>query len=243
MAETDAKSAVDPKGPVEVIVASATEALGSAFVVWILGGVALSIAGAFARDMIPSLPPGLAGEQVPKGHHAVHYNAWWREGRSDAFVLFFAIFFVHSLWAAFHGGKIGGGKRIQRILAKLRENWFGLVVGNAISAWVATLVLGITQNFLPLQMLWHMALALMLPILREISRFVFGEAATAGLGAWFSWYDSNQIKLTFWVIYLGGVFDDLGVPNFKSLAKWGWRRFQKRKETSATPPVDGGEAV
>ena len=42
----------------EIIIDSATEAFGSAFVVWGLGGVAISIAGSFAGDMIPSLPPG-----------------------------------------------------------------------------------------------------------------------------------------------------------------------------------------
>jgi hypothetical protein len=57
------------------------------------------------------------------------------------------------------------------------------------------------------------------------------------LGQWFSWYGDNQMKLNFWIIYLAGAFDDLGVPNYKTLARWAWRRYKKRqwKAAKATP--------
>ena len=224
MAETETKSGVDPQHVVlrsatEVIVGSATEALGSAFLLWVLGGVAISIAGSFAHDMIPSLPPGFAGQEPLEGHHSGHHDAWWDAVRGGAFGLFFAIFFAHSLWVGFHDGAGADGGRIRRILSNLREKWFGLIVGNAIGAWAAVLVLGIMQNFSPWRMLWHAVGGMVLPVVREVGRFFFGESAAAGLGAWLSWYDANQIKLTFWVLYLGGAFDDLGVPNFKTMAR------------------------
>ena len=67
----EAKSAAEPqpmasRNAANIIVASATEAFGSAIFLWVLGGVAISIAGSFAGDMIPSLPPSLAG-QGPAG--------------------------------------------------------------------------------------------------------------------------------------------------------------------------------
>jgi hypothetical protein len=37
---------------------------------------------------------------------------------------------------------------------------------------------------------------------------------------------------------LGGAFDDLGVPNLKTLARWTWRRMRKRKPT-ALPATAG----
>ena len=234
MAKRDRKSHADlepmaARGLGEVIFASATDAFGSALVLWILGGVAISIASSFAGNMVPSLPPGFGGEGGSEGHPAGNHHEWWTAMRGSAFGLFFAIFFVHSLWQGFHGGEVGVGKRIDRILSNLRENWFGLIVGNAISAWAAVLVLGLIPNFSPLQMLWRQLSEVVLPAIREIGRFFFGEAGWASLGGWFSWYQANQLKLDFWIIYLGGAFDDLGVPNYKTLARWGWRRRQKCK--------------
>ena len=100
MAEpTDDPQPVASRNAGEVIADSATEALGGAFTLWILGGVALSIAGSFAGDMIPSLPPGFAGSEPSEGHLTGHHSAWWHEVRGNAFVLFFAIFlFIRCGW-------------------------------------------------------------------------------------------------------------------------------------------------
>ena len=121
MAETDNQSVPAPRfdpsrDPLKTIFDSALEAFGSAFVVWIMGGIAFSIAGGFAGGMVPSLPPGFGGP--PSGPH----HGWWRVVRGDAFGVFFAIFFVHSLWVAFHGRESGPGKRLERILSHLREH-------------------------------------------------------------------------------------------------------------------------
>jgi len=231
MAETENKSAAAPgfdpsPDALDIIFDSAFEAFFSAFLVWIMGGIALNIAAEFSGNMVPSLPPGLGGTQL--GPH----NGWWAAVRGKAFAIFFAIFFVHSLWVGFHGKSSGLGKRMERIVSHLRENWFGLIVGNAIGAWVAIVILGSLPNFSPIQMLRHWAWGMALPVIREIANSFLGPSITASVGAWFSWYGDNQMKLNFWLIYLAGAFDDLGVPNFKTLARWAWRRMQKRKETS-----------
>ena len=234
MAETENTSGVasrfDPSRNLEeIIIGSATEALGSAFVVWILGGVAISIAGGFAGNMVPSLPPGFDGPE-PRFQHG-----WWQAVRGEAFGIFFAIFFVHSLWLGFHGK--GTGKRLERILAHLRENWFGLIVGNAIAAWVAVLILSVVPNFSPLRMLAHWVWGQVLPGIHQTVAFFLGASKTDALGDWFSWYGANHMKLNFWLIYIAGAFDDMGVPNLKTLARWGWRRMQKRKRANVTAPA------
>jgi hypothetical protein len=243
MAEPEIKSAADPqavlrRNAVETILSSAAEAFGSAFVVCLLGGIALSIAGSFAGEMIPSLPPGFDRPQAGKAD-----NSWWDTAQSGAFGFFFAIFFIHSLWVGFRSPEIRAGKRIERILSNLRENWFSLIVGNAIGAWVAVLVLGVVPNFSPLHMLWEWVLGMVLPVARAIALHVFGASNTASLSDWFSWFNANQTKLYFWILYLAGAFDDLGVPNIKTLARWSWRRWQKRKAAPLPEAVDRGEVA
>jgi hypothetical protein len=240
MTQAESKSAADPqsaalRSAAEVIFASVTEALGSAILLWMLGGVALGIAGAFASGMVPSLPPGFAAQGTAEAHHSGRHYSWWHAVRGGAFVLFFAIFFVHSLWVGFRESAGGRRGRMPRILSNFRENWFGLVIGNAISAWVAVLVFGIAQNFSPWQIFWHWGWGMVLPFVTEIGHLVFGFAGLSSLGAWISWYGANQTKLTFWILYLCGAIDDLGIPNFKTLLRWAWRRRQKHKATLIGP--------
>lgn len=238
----DTKSAEHPqdiplRNPLETILSSATEAFASAFVLWMLGGLAINFAGSFARQMVPSLPPGF--DPPP----AAHDHAWWHTARSGAFGFCFAIFFIHSLWVGFRGPAGRAGKRVERILSHLRENWFSLIVGNAIGAWVTVTVLGHLPSFSPFLMLWHWFLGWVLPGLRAIAIFLLGASNTASVSDWFSWYNTNQPKLYFWLLYLAGAFDDLGIPNFKTLARWAWRRWQKRKPATLPTSVDRGEVA
>jgi hypothetical protein len=245
MAKTESKSSADSKpAPTrsagEVIIASATDAFGSAIVLWLLGGVAVSMAGSFAGQMIPSLPPAFAAQQSSEADHAGHHFAWRQAMRGGALVFFFAIFFIHSLWLGFHGGETGGGSRIKRILSNLRENWFGLIVGNAIGAWAATLVLGMVPDFSPVRMLGQWVWEMILPVIKEFGDYDSWSSNSASLGQWLAWYQANQIKLTFWILYLSGALDDLGVPNFKTLARWAWRRMKQRKGSSLPVSVERG---
>ncbi len=176
----------------EVIVASATEAFGSALLLWILGGVAISIAGSFAGDMIPALPPFFASQPTSEAHHARHHDAWWQAVRGGAFVFFFAIFFMHSLWIGFRGEGAGPGRRLQRIVSDLRENWFSLIVGNAISAWVAILVLNIMQDFSLWAFFWQWVWDILGPVFAEIGRFFLGSSNSGNFGDWYSWVMRRQ---------------------------------------------------
>lgn len=251
MAETQNKPDANPQSAPErnageVILSSAVEAFSSAIVVWALGSIAIGMAGMFAGEMIPSLPPGFDGRQAAEADHAGHQPSWRLPGHmpslglgghESALVCFFAIFFVHSLWMGFHGKAVG---RKGRVLSKLREDWFGLIVGNAISAWVAAVILNMVPNFSLVQILWQ---SMVLPCIREATHALFGGSMPAGLGSWYSWYEANNEKLYFWLIYLAGVFDDLGVPNFKTLARWAWRRWQKRKQMPLPASAGRGDVA
>jgi hypothetical protein len=230
-----------------VIFSSAAEAFTSAFFVWLLGGAALSIAGQFAGEMIPSLPPFLAARQPLESGNPAHHFAVWESVRSGFFVLLFAIFFVHSMWKGLRGGGEEVGRRVQGILSKLRENWFSLIVTNAIGAWVATLMLSILPsvgNFALAQMFWHSIGGWVASVISGPARFILGPSNTDAVSAWILWYGDNHLKLNFWIIYLGSAFDDLGVPNFKTLARWAWRRWRQRKRACfpvAVGPSGGAE--
>ncbi|MGO8700201.1 MAG: hypothetical protein ACLQVY_21130 [Limisphaerales bacterium] len=43
--------------------------------------------------------------------------------------------------------------------------------------------------------------------------------------------------MNFWILYAAGVFDDLGVPNLKTLARWLWRRWRKKQNTAQLTSV------
>ena len=194
-----------------------------------MGSVALSIAGSFAGEMIPSAPPGFGGWEHAEGDPSTRYEGWWDIKGNTPLVCLFVIFFSHSLWVNYRTRKAALGKRTARILANLRGNWFSIIIGNAIGAWAATLVMGLVPNFSVFQMFWDWLLGLAFPVIRQAAIFFMGASNTASVGNWISWYHANYIKLAFWVLYLAGTLDDLGVPNIKTVARWAWRRFQKRK--------------
>lgn len=240
MAEITTKVAPDLQGASErsvlgVIISSATEAFTSAVMVWLLGGIAFSLASTFTEEMVPSPPPFYHGQHAGKSHHA-HGGDDWGEASGYVLALFFAIFFAHSLWVGFHGGGTVRGGRLQHIVNNLREDWFSLIVTNALTAYIAVEFLKLGQEISVWNMVWQWIWEVVNPVIGGAGQFVLGPAKSSALGQWFSWYSDNQMKLNFWIIYLAGAFDDLGVPNYKTLARWAWRRHKKRsaKVPSAT---------
>lgn len=220
---------------IELVAGSAKEAFASALILWLLGGVAISLAGSFAQGMIPSPPPGFAAGGPPRT--GAPHGVRWTGMHEIWFGVFFAIFLAHSLWTGFCGSQTEGTGRLQWTLSKLREHWFQMIVGNAISAWAASLVFNITSeaawSFSLWQIVWGAVRHLVGPLAQSVGRSLLGPVHWRQIGDWRAWYGANQAKLVFWMVYLGGVLDDLGVPNYKTLARWGWRRWRTRR-TSAT---------
>ncbi|HWD18323.1 MAG TPA: hypothetical protein VHB20_03525 [Verrucomicrobiae bacterium] len=217
-----------PRADLAAVIGCAVEAATSALVVSILGQVALSIAGAFAGGMIPTPPPLFGAGDAAPSHH------WhgWSLLRGHALYFFFAIFFAHSLWGLFRprpalDAHHGGRRRVYHILYKVRENWFRMVIGNAITAYIAVVILASLQNFSLRHLIWNALGEWARVHLESLVQYPFGPSQGRYLSDLFSWYGSNAAKLNFWFVYITGVFDDLGVPNFKTLACWLWRRYRK----------------
>ena len=97
--------------------------------------------------------------------------------------------------------------------------------------------MGILPNFSFLAMFWDWILSLVLPVIRQGAVSFLGASSVAGVGDWLAWYHANNIKLAFWFLYLAGALDDLGVPNIKTIVRWAWRRYQKRKANTAEAPL------
>ncbi|HEY3855658.1 MAG TPA: hypothetical protein VGO67_14815 [Verrucomicrobiae bacterium] len=201
----------------EVIWDSAVEAASSAFVVCILGGVAFSIAGAFAGGMIPSRPPFFAGRHQPEIAHSSSVGDWLHSLKGHAFAFLFAVFFAHSLWIGFRRfDERGAGKRLVFILSKLREDWFGLIVGNAIGAWVGAVILVWASGFSMTQMIWHRSIVMIFSCVQSLAVSVLGHREWSRVEDLISWYNTNQIKLNFWFLYFAGCAMILDFPISKS---------------------------
>jgi hypothetical protein len=226
-----------PPNPIWVVLDCAGEAFGSAMTLWIMGGLLVGLVGIFAGDMIPSLPPGFSDAGVGNHAHGKHHG-WWHALGGSSFVIFFVIFFAHSLYEGFRGKRAGLEKRARQILAKLREDWFELIVENGFGAWIAVLMLEMMPNLswthLVSQWLWELAF----PYIRGLAHLLFGASNTSTLHDWITWYDGNSSKFYFWVFYLGSIMDDLGVPNFKTLLRWGWRRVRNRRNPVVPVALD-----
>jgi hypothetical protein len=151
----------------EILWVSAKEALFMAFLVSILGSIAISILSGICGGMTPSLPPGLEGHPALTSVPAHWWHASQNAIHRHAFAILFLVLFV--------------------VKAALRMAHY-------------------SSN--PLQ---RKAAARMLWATHRISR------------DWFSFL----IKNAFWLLYSAGLCDDLGLPNYKTLARRAGKRFCK----------------
>jgi hypothetical protein len=214
-----------------VIWASAVEAAWKTIVLLVLGNVAISLVSGIFSEMAPSLPPGFA--EAEGTHHARHH--WHGSGWVDrsAFYPVFALMFAGIVWSRLRGPATAGAgrmsRRLQRIQKAFRENWFGLIVGNAFGAMIGVMVALWIQRFSFVQSPWHWVMQLIVPEIRGALEFVFGERMVLGIGSWWDWFGQNQPKFDFWMIYIAAICDDLGIPNIKTLGRWLWRKVTKSK--------------
>jgi hypothetical protein len=218
---------------------SAVEAFVQAWLILLMGGIALDIVGGLFHDMIPSAPPGLTGQP---GLEAETSSAWhWQSPfKEHRFAIVFALLFILQAARGLCGrsdlqGQSKTASRLQKIGRRLSEDWFSLIVVNAFGALVGATVLAWTQEFSFTKMLWGWFLESVLPGLHHLAEQILGASRADAIGRWFSWYGDNQLKLDFWLIYLASVCDDLGIPNLKTLARFIWRRLRNRNR--ATPPA------
>jgi hypothetical protein len=214
----------------EILWVSAKEALFMAFVVGILGSIAIGILNGICARMIPSLPPGLDGHPALTSAPA----HWWHASqnaihRHSFAVLFLALFAVKSaLRLARYSSEAWQRKAAARALwatRRISRDWFSLLIKNAFAAFVGVLVLQFVQRFSLTYFLWQAVGNGFHQVLGAVARLV-GGSVPAMLERWFSWFGANQTKFAFWLLYSAAICDDLGLPNYKTLARRVWQRLR-----------------
>lgn len=203
------------------ILGVAIESAVQAFVVIILGEVAISIVGGIAEDMLPSAPPGFE-----RAESTGHWSAWKGFFSTNLFWIVFGVLFVAGLRQRFFPRTAAAGRkpsRWQRISQRASEHWFGSLITNAFIA----MGLSIALAAIPSLSVWHWFWNAVSGFLNHLVASAFGESSASRFNAWLDWYGNNLLKFNFWLIFVGGVCDDLGIPNYKSLWRWFWRRRAK----------------
>jgi hypothetical protein len=223
----------------DVLRVSAKEALFMAFLVSILGSIAIGILSGICGRMTPSLPPGLEGHPALTGAPAHWWHASQNAIHRHAFaILFLALFVVKSALRLAHYSRDPRQRRAAaRMLWATRRifrDWFSLLIKNAFAAFVGVLVLQFVQNFSFTHWLWEAVRNLFQPVLEAAVRLV-GGGLPGLVERWFSWFGANQTKFAFWLLYSAALCDDLGLPNYKTLARRSWKRFCKAIQPGKVP--------
>jgi hypothetical protein len=225
----------------EILWDSAWEALILAFLVQLFGGIAFDIVSGLWAEMTPSLPPLLAHRPTAEAAPGSTFD--FSVFHHHRYALLFGLFFIGKSAARLvrHSGKKEHRQavvRAQRVFGRVSDEWLSLVVFNAFAAFIAVLLLQVTQQFSWTQLLWGWLADLCRPLLHALASLLPGGGGLALLGSLIEWYQANQFKFLFWLFYSAAICDDLGLPNYKTLARLLWRRLcQTRiKAKDATAP-------
>jgi hypothetical protein len=209
---------------VAILWESAVQSFIRAILVVVFGSIAISMASGIWQEMAPSRPPGF--EQRPKAEATSPspLPGWETRFSEHRFLIIFVLIFVLTLWFRLVGRKLDPEEsktmsHLGKITNNLSENWFGLIVGNALGALISAVVLVWVQRFTFASLLFHWLLESVLASLQNLAQHLLGTGRTNAAQAWFSWYGDNQLRFTFWFFYLSAICDDLGIPNFKTLGR------------------------
>jgi hypothetical protein len=225
--------------PVSLLVDCAVESFIEALMTLIWGKVIFSLVGGIIGDMIPSLPPGMAGTPSPQ-HPNTDFGGSWFSSDSHQLGLVFAVFFLLNLRVRVAGpllGDAGRQTRLHRIAGRLREDGLSLLFVNAITALIAAWLASLAINFSWAQLLLHWLFDAITPTLNYLANRIFGPAGVGAAQGWWNWWGDNQLKFNFWLFYIAAICDDLGIPNLKTLARFFWRRL--RPGNPAPLPASG----
>jgi hypothetical protein len=212
---------------------SACEALVLAFLIHILGSLAFQMLDGILEKMMPSLPPSLVSEPKSNTETAVTF----RFTKTERFSLILAVVFVAVVMRRMIGHSRYAEHRAVAIWDRLREHdWFSLLVINAsIASLMAPLVQALEQ-VAPLKMLWTFMVGILHPAIDAFLN-LWPEVTETTIRDLWRWYGANQLRFTFWLLYGAAVCDDLGVPNYKTLGCWFWRRLKKKRKNKSTSPA------
>jgi hypothetical protein len=210
----------------------AISAAVNAFVIVLLGQIALGIVSGVVGRMIPSALPGFEGG----AGYVSKPGVWWNALFSLRFKIIYAAVFLVCLRQKLASASPvpstnGREPRWQRIGQQFAENWFGSLIGNAFLAMGLAMALAHIPDFSFWKWAWRWFVSV------TPTPAWLDDGPLTWLNPWLGWYDQNKVKFNFWLIYFAAVCDDFGIPNFKTLARWLWRRWKKRTALPATVPV------
>lgn len=229
---------------------SALQSLVRTILILAFGSAVIGVLGGVLKDMVPSAPPGLSGDAPSVSRLFSHWNDSWSWLQAHRFLIVFFVLFGLTVRMRLAGraAQVRGSSRAtrtRRIGRRISQDWFGVIIGNAFAALIsATVFVGI-QQFSGTSWLLHSLWSLIGPAIQTVSNAVLGPARVDALQGWLDWYNQNQLKFVFWAFYLAAVCDDLGIPNWKTLLRWVWRKSRRHarrerrissiaSETSAT---------
>lgn len=214
---------------------SAVESAVTAFLVMVFGSVAIGITSGIWRVMTPSRPPGMVLQPETEARPSLNWTSLLLGHR----LILFGLIFIPTLSIRLarcdteaESEKNTGLRRIGHDLAK---QWFGLVVGNAFGAMIAAILITAFARFTPVRMLFGWLINAGLVELQRLLGWLFGSSTGGTFQAWLNWYGDNQLKVTFWFLYVAAIYDDLGIPNYKALGRWLKGRYWRRAPHNDQP--------
>jgi hypothetical protein len=213
---------------------SAIDALVKTILILVMGHVALAILGGIFNAMTPSSPPFLARTSGSTNSNSSLLRSWWSAALEHQFAIVYVIIFALCVRAQLVVSPDAKGEtavaetRFQKISVRFSENWFGLIVGNAFGALISAIVIYFVGRFAGTRFLLNLLLAAVLPAVKALAIFILGTRIVNFAGGMLDWYGDNQLRFTFWILYVAAVSDDLGLPNVKTLARVLWSRWRKR---------------
>jgi len=204
----------------------------TAFLVQIIGSIAFGMISGLLQEMVPSAPPGWGNQELEAQPHPLR-DALSNSFSRNRFALIFGL--VLAMKSAPRLARYSGSPRYRKAAAamlsvthRLSGKWFKLLVANAFIAYFTTLALQWGARFSWTQMLWDFALDCFRPLLHTLAGLIPWPRAVQNGQSLLSWYGENQFKFNFWLLYSAAICDDLGLPNFKTLGRWAWRRLVRR---------------
>lgn len=220
--DTSSSATLEAGSVLQVALQSAIECAVQAVLVILLGGLALDIAGGICKSMIPSAPPAFVGQPELEATLAGDpqftsvLGHWLFEHR---FALVFACIFIPTLCSRL--GVLAASpatSRLGKLHRKVVNDWFGLIVVNAVVASASAMALSWVQDLSTARMVASILLEPAQSVLQPVIS-LFTVDSEGWLQQWSTWYSQNSLKLAFWFLYLTAICDDLGIPNLKSLVK------------------------
>jgi len=186
------------------------------------------------------MPPGMEQKPRLEAEPGGWDFSWFQQHR---FALLFAVFFL--VESATRLARHGGNKRqrkaaavVRRLQRRVSAEWFTVLIVNAFTAFVAVLVIQITQQFTWTALVWSVVGEAIQALAQMVASALPGGGLLRQLSAFFTWFQENQFKFLFWFLYAAGICDDLGLPNFKTLARYLWRRRRQRHAPPAEKPAE-----